>query len=248
MGIPFSCRWAGRGRAVRVLSAHGASCRRAQPIDPTARAPVRPRRVAPPHPAGRRSVTSQRAARRCRRGRLGAQRPGRRADARSGGSRGGGLRGGADDRRGNPDPGPHPRGLPARRVLGGASSAGGLSLLPLARPGRPSGSRCASRKSLSPTRSVARGRPRCTGTSARRPPTSAVTPRPTGTWWARWWTGWTASCPTSCRRCAACRATRWRSPASRWSGRRRCTTRRAASRRMRRAPSWPARRHIRWSP
>ena len=115
-----------------------------------------------------------------------------------------GLRGGADHRRRDPHRGADARGLPPRRVLGGASGAGGLTLLPLARPGRPSASCCASPRWPSPTRSAAGGPPRCTGTSARRRRTSAATPRRTGTWWDRWWTGWTGSCPTCWGRCAAC--------------------------------------------
>ena len=64
-------------------------------------------------------------------------------------------------------------------VLGGASSAGGLTLLPLARPGRPRRRAAPARDRLRPParrhRAAALYR-----TSARRHPTSAVTPRPTG--------------------------------------------------------------------
>ena len=203
--------------------------------------------AAPPHRPGRRSVTSQRAACRCGRGGLGTQRPRRGADPGPGRPRRGGVRGGADDRRRDQDPGPHARGVSSRRVLGGASSVGGLTVLPLARPGRPRRRAAPARDRLRPPARRRAGGRAVPGRRRDGIPPRRWHRRPTRTWWARWWTGWTASCPTSFRPCAACRATHWRSPASRSSGRRPCSTRRAASRPMRRAPCSPERRRTRWS-
>ena len=140
MGTPFV--WMGRaGRAGRV---------RAGQRNLLTRRPAR-QRTPSTRPGRRRSVTSLHAACRCRRGRLGTQRTGRRADPGPGRSRGRGLRGGADSRGRDPHAGAHPRRLPSRRVLGGAPGAGGLTLLPLARPGRPRDRAASARGGLRPS-------------------------------------------------------------------------------------------------
>ena len=92
-----------------------------------------------------------------------------------------------------------------------------------------SGSCCASPRWPSPIRSGAGGPPRCTGTWARRPPTSGATPRPTGTGGAAGGLARPDRALCAGPDAQRCRATRWRWPASRWSGRRRCSTPPAAS-------------------
>ena len=227
MGTPFSSGWADRG-AVGVPAGLGNLLTR------------RPgRQWEPSTGSGRRSLTSVYAAYGRRRGRLGTERPGRGADTGPGRPRGRGVRGGADHRWRDPHRGPDARGLPPRRVLGGASVAGGVSVLPLARPCRPGRRVAPARGGLRPSSRRRPGRRALPGRRRDGRSTSAATRRPTRTSWARWSSGSTGSCRTCSGRCAASRGTRWPSPGSRWSGRRRSSARRGGSAPTRRGHSSP---------